>query len=749
MTRFSLVALLLAISLLLGACGPQDLFRPSSFQDGVPQTTPLHDGVTQTTPLVMGEVRLASGEPAVGVKVSAYVSEYQLASTGSGANRKETTTDAQGRYTFTDPPLGLNTIEAEASPDAKALRLNVAVVKGARLYLEPLVLQPTGTITGKVTADAPINLTGTIVFIPGTHYIAVTGADGEFALPHVPVGTYQVAAMRQNYHTVVVSGVQVRPQETVRAPNLTLTLDAPLLESLSQANGGPGTELILRGQNFGASKNTSLMVMFGNKLATEFRRISDTEIRVWVPEGAVNGPVVVYSNGVGSNGLEFQVIAQLRVRPYYAALFVGERQTFDVEALDVKGEVIPDPVIRWELGADFLGSLSEAGELVTQEPGWSEIRARSGALTGLGAVGVTPFSATSSLTKVMALTGQPGQIVSTTTGLYFTHPAGGRIYVEKPGDGRDVLAGTGSTDGEASPDGTPAHEANLVLPDGLAVDARGNVFFSERGSHRIRVIPHADTLFRGRTLKAGEVYTLAGTGAAGSKADGPDATLIPLNGPCGLVLGNGDASGFLSGGLVFVESGHRRIRELRSDGSIVTLVGGGGQQATTSGTPGTDYGGRVGYYLARDPEGNLAFSTESQVLFYCRVSGVYFGRSMEAGKVYVVAGQKSSGFNGDGPGTSVLLYAPYGLAFDAAGYLYISDVGNEAVRVLTPSGHVRWVAGVRLPFGYTNVPSPTGDLPATSVRLVPNTLAVRADGTLLVGDSIYLNILALHPFVSW
>ncbi len=68
-----------------------------------------------------------------------------------------------------------------------------------------------GTIKGRLTACAAQDFTGTLVFVPGTSFIALAAADGTFAIHHVAPGTHTVvvhqpgqpAAMLQDPVTVV------------------------------------------------------------------------------------------------------------------------------------------------------------------------------------------------------------------------------------------------------------------------------------------------------------------------------------------------------------------------------------------------------------------------------------------------------------------------------------------------------------------------------------------------------------------
>src|SRR6266568_3977830 len=65
-----------------------------------------------------------------------------------------------------------------------------------------------------------------------------------------------------------------------------------------------------------------------------------------------------------------------------------------------------------------------------------------------------------------------------------------------------------------------------------------------------------------------------------------------------------------------------------------------------------------------------------------------------AGIIQTVAGVGYAGFSGDGgPAAQARLNAPYGLAADPAGNLYIADLGNNRVRKVSPDGVISTVAG--------------------------------------------------------
>lgn len=51
-----------------------------------------------------------------------------------------------------------------------------------------------GTIRGRLASCAGQDFAGTLVYVPGTSFIAIAASDGSFAIHHVPPGTYGLVA---------------------------------------------------------------------------------------------------------------------------------------------------------------------------------------------------------------------------------------------------------------------------------------------------------------------------------------------------------------------------------------------------------------------------------------------------------------------------------------------------------------------------------------------------------------------------
>jgi serine/threonine protein kinase, bacterial len=113
-----------------------------------------------------------------------------------------------------------------------------------------------------------------------------------------------------------------------------------------------------------------------------------------------------------------------------------------------------------------------------------------------------------------------------------------------------TLAGSGAEGGANGPGAT----ASFNRPTGLAVDAEGNVYVAEF-ANRVRKI-----------TAAGEVSTLAGSGAAGS-ADA-SGTAASFNGPLGIAV-DGQGQVYVS------DSANQKIRRITPAGLVSTLAGSG------------------------------------------------------------------------------------------------------------------------------------------------------------------------------
>jgi streptogramin lyase len=97
------------------------------------------------------------------------------------------------------------------------------------------------------------------------------------------------------------------------------------------------------------------------------------------------------------------------------------------------------------------------------------------------------------------------------------------------------------------------------------------------------------------------------------------------------------------------------------------------------------------------------------------------------GIVTTLAGGATAGFT-NGTGAAASFYSPQYIAIDASGNLYVTDIGNNAIRKVTPAGVVTTLAGGN------NASYDNGAGTSTLVRFLPTGLAVDAAGNVYVAE---------------
>ena len=149
--------------------------------------------------------------------------------------------------------------------------------------------------------------------------------------------------------------------------------------------------------------------------------------------------------------------------------------------------------------------------------------------------------------------------------------AGQHRHVLRAGDDRrGHLHRAGDGTAGFSGDGGPATAAELDGPDGVAVDGAGNLLIADTGNDRIRVVAASTGTFYGQAMTAGDIYTVAGNGTAGSPATAARPPRAELDDPGGVAVDG-------AGNLVIADTGNNRVRVVAA--STGTFYG----QAMTAG----------------------------------------------------------------------------------------------------------------------------------------------------------------------
>ena len=262
-----------------------------------------------------------------------------------------------------------------------------------------------------------------------------------------------------------------------------------------------------------------------------------------------------------------------------------------------------------------------------------------------------------------------------------------------------------------SGDGGPATEAELHNASAIAVGPDGNLFISDSGNHRVRMV---DT--------DGIITTVAGTGEQGFSGDGGPATQASLNNPLGLVVDG-------QGNLYMWDAGNLRIRMVDTDGIITTVAGTGERGSGPDGAPAIEASlGNPNFHpqgLAFDPAGRLHITD----LGNSRIWMID-----PEGRLRAVAGSEESAYSGDGgPATEAGLNLPLDIALGPDGSLYIATHTHlsegHRVRRVDRNGIITTIAGIG-----TNGYSGDGG-PATEAELIPAAVAIGPDGNLYIADA--------------
>jgi hypothetical protein len=257
------------------------------------------------------------------------------------------------------------------------------------------------------------------------------------------------------------------------------------------------------------------------------------------------------------------------------------------------------------------------------------------------------------------------------------------------------VAGTGAAG--AAPSGGPARSSPLDDPQGIAVDAAGDLYIADTAACRVDEVPAHDETRLNVALAAGHLYTVAGTGTCGYSGDGGNAALAQLWSPSAVTVDS-------AGDVLIADEGNSAVREIPATtgtfygvaiaaGDIATVAG----QDTFSvyfndGFPATGAVADVNYPsgVAVDAAGDLfiANSYDRSIVEVPTHNGVLFGRTEVANDMYTLAGILPVGGAAFGDGTRWILTRityPDAVAVGPGGALYFTDKGGNTVRRISRS----------------------------------------------------------------
>ncbi len=264
-----------------------------------------------------------------------------------------------------------------------------------------------------------------------------------------------------------------------------------------------------------------------------------------------------------------------------------------------------------------------------------------------------------------------------------------------------IVAGTGAG---LAPVPGPATSSPLHGPNDVAVDSAGDLYIADANNNTVEKVTPSGTL-----------SIVAGTGTAGLPTPGPAAS-SELDAPSAVAV---DASG----DLYIADTLNDCVEKVTPSGTLSVFAGVCGSQGnSSSGVQATS----VHMYY---PQG-VAVDASTGDVYIADTGNNVIDEVAPSGISTVVAGiNQKGGAPTPGPATSSEM-APFGLALDASGNLFIADLNHHEVLEVTTAGVLSIVAGS----GTSGQPVAG---PATSSPLGgPNGVAFDGNGDLFIADAI-------------
>jgi sugar lactone lactonase YvrE len=263
-----------------------------------------------------------------------------------------------------------------------------------------------------------------------------------------------------------------------------------------------------------------------------------------------------------------------------------------------------------------------------------------------------------------------------------------------------IVAGDGTS---AQPTAGTATSSALGQPNDVAVDTSGDFFIADDVDNVVEEVS-----------SAGNLSIVAGTGTAGLPTAGA-ATMSDLNAPSAVALDS-------AGDLYIADTNNQCIEEVTPSGTLSVFAGVCGARGNSqSNVQATSLHMNYPQGVVVDPvSGDVDIAdTGNNVVDQVVPSGIS----------NVIAGvNQRGGEPTPGPATSSNI-APYGLALDPGGNLYIADANHGLIEEVTAAGTLSIFAGT---IGHTGAPTPGV---ATSSHLgAPTGVAFDASGDLYVAD---------------
>ncbi len=326
-----------------------------------------------------------------------------------------------------------------------------------------------------------------------------------------------------------------------------------------------------------------------------------------------------------------------------------------------------------EISSPMQVAFDSSGNLYFADMGNNRIRkvtASSGIITTVAGNGTEGYSGDGGLAVNAELYMPEGVAVDSSGNIYIADTYNDVVREVNASTGViSTIAGGGPyslTDGNGN--GMPATYVQLVLPERLAVDSSKNVYITSGDIPSVRLV----------TASTGIISTIVGI------------TAYPFGGGYTCSGGNASTSYEISASAIALDSSDDIYIAQSYPSCVLLAISSTGELSLVAGDGTTGYTGDGGAATSAEvvPSSGIAVNSLGTVYFsnsnynvpYVGYGGI---RMVKSGTITTIAGNDTAGYSGDGGlAINAVTNSPTGVALDSAGNVYFADSGNSRIRVI-------------------------------------------------------------------
>jgi uncharacterized protein (TIGR03437 family) len=406
-------------------------------------------------------------------------------------------------------------------------------------------------------------------------------------------------------------------------------------------------------------------VVGGTETEEIFNEAPATTVRLNGPTGLAvdgSGDIYIAEGGIGTGtGL---AIGDYKIWKINGAGIVSTAAGNGVE--NYSGDGGPATAAQLNMPANIV--LDNVGNLYIADSANNRVRkvSASGVITTVAGTGVAGYSGDGGPATSAMFNGPEGLSADSDGNVYIADTRNNRVRKLQPNG--IILSIVGDGNAAFFGDGGIGNAASIHAPAGLFYAGGGNLYIADTGNQRVRLL-----------LPSGIITTVAGNGSQGSAGDGGPATSAQLSLPTGLTQDS-------AGNIYVADQGNNKVRMI-STGGVISTFAGAATYALGDGGPATGAQLSAPSSLAFDAAGNL----------YITDTGHNRIREVSGGTISTFAGTGACCYEGDGgPASAAELNSPWGILVDPSGRMFVSDTGNNAIRLIqmAPTGGLPTIGAI-------------------------------------------------------